>query len=70
MALVGADVVENHVQVKVCGHDVVDASQKVDELRSTMALPANADDSARFHVESCEQRRGAVTDVVVRPPLR
>jgi hypothetical protein len=43
----------------------LDRVEEVDELLVAVALHVAADDSAVEDVESCEQRRGAVTFVVV-----
>ena len=63
--LVGGVVVEDHVDDLSGRHLRLDGVEEADELLVTVALHASADDLAFEHVESGEQRGGAVALVVV-----
>ena len=67
--LVGAVIIEHHVDVEVGRHFLVDAVQETSELDLAVPTLGLADDPAGDDVEGREQRRGSVPPVVVGAPL-
>ena len=63
--LVRGVIVDDHVDRLFLGHSGVDDVEKADKLLMAVSLHALADDLALKHVESCEQRRDAMTLVIV-----
>ena len=63
--LVGGVIVEDHVYVFFDRHLRLNGVQEADELLVTMALHTSANDLAFEDIESSEQRRCAMTLVVV-----
>ena len=69
--LVGAIVVEDHVDQLAGRHRRLDRIEEADELLVPVALHAAAEHGAVEHVECREQGRGAVPEIIVgqwRPP--
>ena len=64
--LVGGVVVDDAMDKLAGGHRCLDRIEEADEFLVPMLLHTTADDLAVQHVEGCEQRGGAVPDVVVR----
>jgi hypothetical protein len=62
---VGLVVVEYEVHVEVSGHLAVDLPQKAEELLRAVVFVEAPDDAPRFDVESREEGRRAVTNVIV-----
>jgi hypothetical protein len=69
-ALVRAVVVENEMDVKVRRRLLFELIEKLDELFTTMARQAVANDLAVEDVEGCKQRRSPVSLVVMRLAFR
>src|SRR6185436_13514673 len=67
--LVRAEIVEHDVDVEVFGHCGVDGVEKLLELDGTVPAMQLADHSSRHDVECCEQRRRAMTYVIVASTL-
>jgi hypothetical protein len=63
--LVGGVVVEDQVQIEMCGRLAVDGFQKRQELVCPMARQTFANDSTGRHIERGEERRGAVALVIM-----
>ncbi len=70
LSFVGGVVVHDQVDVKVSRDIGLDLVEDLPELAGAVFRVAAADHCAGRHVQRGEQRRGAVADVVVRPPLR
>ena len=67
---VGGVVVDDQVNRQIVGDLVIDGAQELHELLMTVAGQTLSDDRAGEHVESGEQRRGAVPLVIVGHRLR
>src|ERR1700722_19824406 len=64
--LVGGVIVRDGMDELTGRHRRLDCVEEADELLMPMLLHTSTDDRAIQHVEGCEQRGGAVSDVVVR----
>jgi hypothetical protein len=62
---VGAVVIDNEMNVQMIGNIGLDVAQEAQKLLMPMPRFALCEDLAIGHIEGCEQRRGAVPDVVV-----
>ena len=69
VVLVRSVVVHNQVNVKICGNVLVDVVQEAYELLMSVSSTALREHVTSSYIESREERRGTVTDVVVRNPL-
>ena len=67
--LVGAGVVENHVDVPRGWDRLVDRVEELPELDRAMPAVEGADDGAGFGVERGKQGRRAVRHVIMRAPF-
>ena len=65
---VRAVVVENQMDIEICGDARIDGIEEVQELLAAVPPMAFANDLARGDVERGEQRGRAVPAIVVRPP--
>src|SRR4029077_16637491 len=63
--LVSGIVVDDHMHRLLLGHLGINDVEEADELLMAMALHTLADDLAFQHIKRCEQRRDAMTLVVV-----
>ena len=63
--LVSGIVVDDHMHRFLLGHLGINDVEEADELLMAMALHTLADDLAFQHIKRCEQRRDAMTLVVV-----
>src|SRR6202042_3441282 len=64
--LLGGVIVRDGMDELTGRHRRLDCVEEADELLMPMLLHTSTDDRAIQHVEGCEQRGGAVSDVVVR----
>src|SRR5439155_27348697 len=65
-----AVVVQNQMDVEVGRHRVVNRVEKAQELSTAMSAMTFPNDAPGRNVQRGKQRRGAVPDVIMGPPLR
>lgn len=62
-------VIDDEMDRQVARHTGVDVAQEREKLLMAMPSPALADDRSGSHIQGGEQRRSAVTDIVMRDAL-
>src|SRR5258706_6180861 len=67
--LVSSIIVEDKVNIKSVRHRLINLVEKFAKLNRTMAAMKLANDLARFCIERCKQRGGAIARVIMRSPL-
>ena len=67
--LVGGIVVDDQMDIEVCGHSLVDALEKAEELLMPTPRLALGEDRSSGDIQRSKQGRGAMANVVVRDPF-
>ena len=66
--VVGAGVVDDHVQIELLGHFVVDPSQEAQALLKPLPWRALGDHCSGGHIQGCKQGGMGLADGVMRHP--